>query len=137
MITVLSLFACGLAMCGSLFVALGRLKVVYCVGIASGLSFSAVNIALSTRSGQEGVLWLCIPSCWGILMSVIGLRRLHNLKKGEGHEDQHDGAGDRRTRLCPQPENDGVRSSANRERSAVLVELEESEGDSPNEVLSE
>ncbi len=75
MITALSLVGCTLAMISSWFVAHGRLKPVYVIGIALNLCFIAIN-ALLAMGGESGVLLLTVPSAWGIVTSILGLRRL-------------------------------------------------------------
>jgi hypothetical protein len=79
MITVLSILACSLTMVMSWLLSQGRLKAVYVLGIVNSLCFIVLNGSLAV-SGQPGILFLIVPSAWGIVTSFIGLRRL---SKGE------------------------------------------------------
>jgi hypothetical protein len=74
-ITALSALGCVLAMVNSYLVARGRLRAVYVVGIACGVTYVLINLRLAA-DGQAGVLFLVIPSAWGGLMCLLGLRRL-------------------------------------------------------------
>ena len=74
MITALSLIACILCMLSSYLVARGRLRAVYIVGLASCCCLIALNVLLSVK--DPGVLFMVIPSIWGIAMNVYGIRRL-------------------------------------------------------------
>jgi hypothetical protein len=78
MISVLSVLACVLAMTCSFLVARGKLRAVYLLGIVNGLVYCLLN-ALLAASGQPFVLFLMVPSAWGVAMSVLGLLRLRRL----------------------------------------------------------
>ena len=75
MITALSALGCVLAMVNSYLMSRGRLRAVYCVGIACGLTYVLINLLLAT-GGHAGMLFLVVPSGWGVLMCLLGLRRL-------------------------------------------------------------
>jgi hypothetical protein len=70
-------------MLNSFLMARGRLRAVYVVGIACGLTYVVINLRLAA-DGQCGVLFLVIPSAWGVLMCVLGLRRLR--REARAHE---------------------------------------------------
>lgn len=76
MITSLSFVACVLCMTSSYLVAQGRLHAVYLVGLVNCCCLIGLNIALSAR--DPGVLFMVIPSLWGIAMNFLGLQRLRN-----------------------------------------------------------
>ena len=77
MISCLSVFACLLKMTASYLVAQGKLKAVYLLGIVNGSTYTVLNVVIAANgSGQGFVLFLAIPSAWGVAMSVKGLRRL-------------------------------------------------------------
>jgi len=77
MILILSLAACMLAMVNAVFLALGRLRVVYVLGVLTGLMYVALNVLLAIRdSEQTGVALLVIPSLWAVATSAFGLWRL-------------------------------------------------------------
>ena len=75
MITVLSVLGCTLGMTNSWLVAQGKLRPVYRLGIALHLCFITINSMLA-YAGQPGLLFLTVPSLWGIVTCVMGLRRL-------------------------------------------------------------
>jgi hypothetical protein len=74
-ITALSVTVCVLSMASSLLVALGKLRAVHAQGVVAGAGYVLINLLLASN-GQAGMLFLAVPSAWGVLMSVVGLVRL-------------------------------------------------------------
>ncbi len=75
MIAALSILACTLAMTNSWFIAKGRLRIDYRVGIVNATVLILVNVLLAAE-WHPGVLALVVPSAFGIGTSIYGLRRL-------------------------------------------------------------
>jgi hypothetical protein len=63
-------------MVNSWLVAQARLTAVYVIGIISAGCYLTLNIVLAASGDQQGLYFLAIPSAWGIITSIIGLRRL-------------------------------------------------------------
>lgn len=84
LITFLSLAATIFAMTGSLLLAIGRLRVVFLLGMVTGSCYALLDLLLALREGQAAVAWLIIPSLWGVLMHYLGLRRL---RRNDGRRD--------------------------------------------------
>jgi hypothetical protein len=78
MITVLSALGCVLAMSSNWLVCRGELRSAFRLGIITGSCYVALDVILAVE-GNTGVILLAIPAAWGILTSILGLRRL----KGE------------------------------------------------------
>lgn len=77
MINVVSIVACVLTMTSSYLVAKGQLKPVYVIGILNGSLYTGLNVAIAMNSDQlTGVIFLAIPSAWGVAMAIKGLLRL-------------------------------------------------------------
>jgi hypothetical protein len=75
-INTIALAATVLTMTGSLFLALGKLKAVYTLGLVNGLCYVALNVLLAFQDGQQWVALLAVPSAWGTVMSAVGLYRI-------------------------------------------------------------
>lgn len=87
MITLLSFLACTLTMVNSWLLSRGTLRVVYSIGVVNGSLYVVLNSLLAAR-GDLGLLFLVIPSGWGTICSVMGLRRLRKREQPPGCQVQ-------------------------------------------------
>jgi len=78
MVTGLSFVACVLCMVSSFLIAQGKLRAVYVLGLINCFCLIGLNATLAAT--DPGILFMVIPSLWGIAMNLLGLKRLRNLQ---------------------------------------------------------